>query len=184
MRLDRFKQLFTQADAEGMVFSHSGRLDQETVVAIGALLRRRLQEEGANGAQSRKVFATFMEMGQNVLHYGALDESGDGPAGKYGALSVARAEEGFQVMCGNFLPSAQVPRVRARLESVQSMGPERVRQAYRQRLASEDADPDSKGAGLGILTMAASARLPIQFAFEPVPPAEDGQSFLFLKAVI
>lgn len=185
MQPDRFNQLVNQAKADGVVFHHSGHLDSEMIPAIGEELRRRLQEKGASRAQSRKVFTTFMEMAQNIVHYGAVtDAAGAGPGGKFGTLSVVRSPEGFEVTCGNYLSAGQVPRVRGRLESVQVMGPEKVRLAYRRQLAFEGSDPESKGAGLGLLTMAASARAPIEFAFEPDRPATDETSFLFLKAII
>lgn len=183
MQIDRFSQFIAHARSEGVVFYHSGNLDEETVASIGALLRRRLQEEGVGGGKSRKVFTTFMEMAQNILHYAAVDEIENGQTGKFGALSVAHTSQGFEVMCGNFMPTDQVPRVRERLEAVQAMGPDLVRQAYRRQLASDEDDPNSKGAGLGLLTMAASSKAPIAFAFEaPVPPED--KTFLFLKAVI
>jgi hypothetical protein len=87
-------------------------------------------------------------------------------------------------MCGNDMDSAQVPRVRQRLESVKGMAREAVRQAYRQQLASDQEDPNSKGAGLGLLTMAASATAPIEYVFTPDPPVQDGNTFLFLKVII
>jgi hypothetical protein len=184
MQLDRFSRFFSNASDNGVVFYYSGQLNEETIASIGALLRRRLGEEGANGVQSRKVFATFMEMAQNILHYAAVLETADPADGKFGALSVAHGENGFVVMCGNYMHSSQVPRVRERLEAVQGMDPEKVRLAYRKRLASDEDDPDSKGAGLGLLTMAVSAKAPIEFAFDPDPPVDDKQAFLFLKASI
>ena len=184
MQLERFNRFVTHARKDGVVFYHSGHLNEETVASIGQLLRHRLQEEGANGVQSRKVFTTFMEMAQNILHYGAVEGESEALPGRPGVLSVVHAPEGFAVMCGNYVASEQVPRVRGRLEAVQVMGPEMVRKAYRRQLAFEGADPDSKGAGLGLLTMAASAREPIEFAFDPDPPTKGSQTFLFLKAII
>lgn len=184
MQLEIFNQFVANAAANGVVFYHSGHLDEGTIASIGALLRRRLHEEGASGAQSRKVFATFMEMAQNILHYAAINGEGDVSLGKFGALCVTRTGQGFEVMCGNYMASDQVPRVRRRLESVQGMEPEKVRQAYRRQLASDQEDADSKGAGLGLLTMAASSSAPIEFVFDPDPPLQDGKTFLFLKAVI
>ena len=182
MQIDRFNQFVNHAIADGVVFYHSGNLDGEMVAAIGAVLRRRLQEEGASGTQSRKVFTTFMEMAQNIIHYADSSETKQGC--RFGALSVVRSLAGFEVMCGNYLAAEHVPRVRGRLESVQVMGPEKVRLAYRRQLAFEGEDPNSKGAGLGLLTMAASAREPIEFAFEPEQPGKGERAFLFLKAVI
>jgi hypothetical protein len=184
MEIDRFNQFVTHAADNGVVFYHSGHLDEGTIASIGALLRRRLHEEGATGAQARKVFTTFMEMAQNILHYAALGNSADGQSSKFGALCVARSADGFEVMCGNDLAADQVPRVRQRLDAVKAMGPEKVRQAYRQQLASDRDDPDSKGAGLGLLTMAASSSAPMEYEFSPDPPEADGHAFLFLKATI
>ena len=184
MHIDHFNEFVAHAAASGVVFYHSGHLDESTVASIGALLRRRLHEEGANGVQSRKVFTTFMEMAQNILHYAALNGLDDGPATKFGALCVAHSEAGFEVMCGNYMSSEQVPRVRRRLEEVQAMEPEQVRQAYRRQLSSDGEDPDSKGAGLGLLTMAASSKAPIEFVFTAASQVPDGNTFMFLKALI
>ena len=184
MHIDHFNEFVAHAAASGVVFYHSGHLDESTVASIGALLRRRLHEEGANGVQSRKVFTTFMEMAQNILHYAALNGADEGLSARFGALCVAHSQAGFEVMCGNYLAADQVPRVRGRLEAVQAMEPEEVRRAYRRQLASDGEDPDSKGAGLGLLTMAASSKAPIEFVFKPTPEIPDGNPFLFLKAVI
>lgn len=182
MRIDRFNQFMNHASTEGVVFYHAGRMDETMVGSIGALLRRRLKEEGLDGVRSRKVFSTFMEMAQNVLHYAAAENGAEGPA-KYGAFSVAQSEHGYQVMCGNFMSTSQVARVRERLEAVQGMGPEQARRAYHRQLTSDEPDPESKGAGLGLLTMAVAARMPIEFTFEE-PETPEGNTFLFLKAVI
>jgi hypothetical protein len=189
MTQDPFQPFMDQAREAGVVFHHVGPMDQETVAFMGALLRRRLREAGVPSGPSRKVFSSFMEMAQNVLHYGVPREGG-----KFGALSVLCTDEGLPVMSGNYLAADQVPRVRARLEAVRAMAPERVREAYHRRLASDEADPDSRGAGLGLLTLAASAREPLDFDIqEPQPDpgqeanlsqASQAPSFLFLKAII
>jgi hypothetical protein len=182
MDATQFEHFVANATADGVVFYHSGPLDQARVAGIGGVLRRRLREEGANGAQARKVFAAFMEMAQNIVHYGTPDPAG---CGRFGALSVVRENPGFAVMCGNYLPSAHVPRVRAWLEEVQGMSPEHARQAYHRKLSSGGQDDEySKGAGLGLLTMAVNAAAPIEFVFVPQPPGHGDMNFLFLKAVI
>jgi hypothetical protein len=184
MELDHFNQFLTQASLEGVVFYHAGALDEATVVSLGALVRQRLQEAGASGAKGRKVFAVFMEMAQNILHYAAGDGTATGRCDRLGAVAVVRAGEGFQVLCGNYLPAAETPRVRQRLEEVRAMDPEAVRRSYRRQLTADTDDPHSKGAGLGLLTMAASANAPLEFAFAPDPPGPGGHAFLFLKATI
>jgi hypothetical protein len=154
MDATQFEHFVANATADGVVFYHSGPLDQARVAG----------------------------MAQNIVHYGTPDPAG---CGRFGALSVVRENPGFAVMCGNYLPSAHVPRVRAWLEEVQGMSPEHARQAYHRKLSSGGQDDEySKGAGLGLLTMAVNAAAPIEFVFVPQPPGHGDMNFLFLKAVI
>ena len=134
MQTEHFSAFAAQAEGNGVVLYHSGPLDESLVTAIAGMLRQRLQEAGANGSISRKVFSTFMEMAQNILHYAAPEAAAGEDPVRAGALGVARAGDGYEVMCGNYLPASEVERVRGRLDSVRAMAPDEVRQAYRQRL--------------------------------------------------
>lgn len=181
MQIEQFNHFVSVANAEHVLFYYNGALNQNAVAAIGDVLKQRLYEQGASGAVARKVFSTFIEMAQNILHYSDDPQSAD--EAKYGALAVSCEAGRFAVMCGNRVAAAGVARVREKLEAVRAMSPAEVKEAYRRQLRAET-EAQSKGAGLGFLTMARDASAPIEFVFADLPgDAADGR-FLFLRAVI
>jgi hypothetical protein len=182
MQLEQFNHFVAVASAEHVLFYYNGALSQNAVASIGDILKQRLQEQGTSGVTSRKVFSTFIEMAQNILHY-STDPSATSDAAKAGALAVSFNDGRFAVMCGNLVTGKSVQRVREKLEAVRSMSPEEIKDAYRKQLR-EETDDTSKGAGLGFLTMARDASAPVEFTFSALPNDASDNQFLFLRAVI
>ncbi len=72
--------------------------------------------------------------------------------------------------------------IRSRLEQLHCMTMDEIRDAYKKALREETPE-DSRGAGLGFLTMARDASAPLEFEF--VQDAGDPQVTLFcIKAII
>jgi hypothetical protein len=82
---------------------------------------------------------------------------------------MGQAGEEYWVVCANLVPLEQVERLRARLEALQGLDAAGLREAYRRQLASEDHDELSKGAGLGLLTIARACTAPIEWRLSPDP---------------
>lgn len=181
MQLEQFNHFVAVANAEHVLFYYSGALNQNAVAAIGDVLKQRLYAQGTGGATARKVFSTFIEMAQNILHYAADPEPAEDA--RYGALAVSQVDGRFAVMCGNLVAAQNVARVREKLEAVRAMSPAEVKEAYKRQLRGET-DAASKGAGLGFLTMARDASAPIEFVFADLPQGAPGSQFLFLRAVV
>lgn len=185
MEPELLRPFMTEVLASTTLFCHRGTLDQGILQSLGSSLRCQLMDAGIPGPQARKAFSVFMEMAQNILHYAV---PGGWPQAlsstRWGALIVARSGKGLLVLCGSRVLSAQIPRLRGRLESICAMEPERARKAYRFRLASAEPEPGSRGAGLGLLTMASVAQEPLAYAFEPDPLGQEGVAFLVLRALL
>lgn len=187
MPLDVFNAFRDAAAEKGIIFYYNGYFSQNIIAAMGDALRQKLQSE-EGGAKTRKVFSSFIEMAQNIVHYSAeqLTRSTHQEASvRLGAVAVGRQGDRFFVLCGNVLDNSAVDRLREKLESVRAMSAEEIKKAYREQLRNDehgDINPDSKGAGLGLLTLARDAAEPIQYAFVPVENELYCQ--FYLRAVI
>lgn len=183
---ERFTRLLAEIGSEGVLFFYSGFLSQNVAAAVGETLRCKLEAAGASGATARKVFSSFIEMAQNVVHYAVPAGEPVGAAGggvRYGAIAVVQAAGGhFALMCSNAIPAAGVERLRGRLEHLRGMSRDEIRAAYREQLRGEP-DEGSKGAGLGLLTLARDAVEPIEFHFAPSPACPEHALF-YLQTVI
>lgn len=165
-----------------VIFYYSGLFSQNIVAAMAEALKQRLAHSGNKAATQRKVFSTFIEMAQNVIHYSAdtfsdVDQQDDEL--RHGAVWIGESDNKFFIVCGNPVDINQVAQMRHKLDALQTMSQEEIKAAYKTQLRSEN-EAGSKGAGLGFLTVARDASEPIEFHFDEQP---DGKTAMFyLKA--
>ena len=119
------------------------------------------------------------------MHYScdALpEEQGQGGAIREGAMCISAEGERHLMVCVNPVATAAVGELREKLEPLRNMSIEEIKQAYKTSLRAET-PADSKGAGLGFLTMARDASAPLEFAFHPRED-DTGTTLFCLKTII
>lgn len=72
-----FAQLRAQAEHNGLLLYYAGTFNPHVIQAAADTLKSRLASEDGSSSAKRKLFSTFIEMAQNVLHYaGVASENG------------------------------------------------------------------------------------------------------------
>ncbi|MDR0225104.1 MAG: DUF6272 family protein [Burkholderiaceae bacterium] len=184
MNPTEFARLRAQAEHNGLLLYYAGPFNPNVIQAAADTLKGRLASEDGSSSAKRKLFSTFIEMAQNVLHYAAplpSSEPGDAGApmargaigvGRVEALDPAGDEDGhlsqahFWIACSNAVQNAHVPRLAAKLDAVRAMSLPEIKAAYRAQLHNThhgEEDDISRGAGLGWLTIARDASAPLQY---------------------
>jgi hypothetical protein len=184
MNIEVFKAFRQFATDQGLLFHYHGTLSQPIIAAMGEALRARLEIEDASAKATRKVFSTFVEMLQNIVHYASGDPADAARTEPFGNVTVGRLGERYYIVSGNAVAEAHVVRLRSKLDAIRAMSEEEIKAEYRRKLRTDERDENSKGAGLGFLTLARDASEPIEYCFEPMPGALAGLSFFYLKATI
>jgi hypothetical protein len=169
-----------------VIFYYVGYFSQHIVGAMADAVKLQLEVSGIAGPTRRKLFSCFVEMAQNIIHYSAdaLTPIGqDDGEMRHGSVCIRReADGGFLLLCANPVEPRAADELRAKLDALRSMTLDEIKQAYRRTLRDE-APEGSKGAGIGLLTVARDAREPLEFDFEAAD--EPGRSSMFyLKAAI
>lgn len=183
MNLEMFKAFRQFVGEQGVLFYYNGYLSQPIVAAMGETLRSKLETEDGSSKLARKVFSAFIEMMQNIIHY-ADDDVAAGEAVPYGNVAVGRVGERYYIVSGNAVANAHVERLRVKLDAIRAMSGDEIRAEYRRKLRTDEQDDNSKGAGLGFLTVARETSEPIEYLFEPFPGAANALSFFYLKATV
>ncbi|OIQ99151.1 hypothetical protein GALL_188890 [mine drainage metagenome] len=183
MEIDLFGSFQDDADKKGIVFYYSGALSQNVIATMGDILKQRLDNNDAKSAVTKKLFSSFIEMIQNALHYSPLVP--DSSSEKIGAVAVGKVEDHFYIVCGNLVDKKYISRITSKIEAVNSMSRDEVKQAYRMQLKNDHHSDDdiSKGAGLGLLTLARDSISPIEYSFKDVSGYENEYSELHLKTI-
>jgi len=175
---------FELARRRNVIFYHKGYFSHNIVAAMAEVVKLQLEVAGVGGPTRRKLFSSFVELSQNIIHYSAdalPAAQGSGALGE-GAVCITVSGDRHLMLCVNPMATADVDGLREKLEPLRSMSVDQIKQAYKASLRA-DTPEDSKGAGLGFLTMARDASAPLEFAFHP--REDDPATTLFcLKAII
>lgn len=182
MEIHLFNSFQNKADERGIVFYYSGPLSQLVIATMSDLLKQRLEENDAKGALGRKLFSSFIEMMQNALHYSPLLH---GVPEKIAAIAVGKTGDNFYIICGNLVDKKYIDRISGKIERINGLTRDEIRLAYKAQLKNEHHDEDhiSKGAGLGLLTLARDSISAIEYSFKEVqvPAYKNEYAELHLK---
>lgn len=183
MEIHLFNSFQNDADERGIVFYYSGPLSQNVIATMSDLLKQRLEENNAKGAIGRKLFSSFIEMIQNALHYSPLLPD---VSEKIAAVAVGKTGDNFHIVCGNLVDKKYIERISGKIECINGMTRDEIKLAYKAQLRNEHHDEEdnvSKGAGLGLLTLARDSTAAIEYSFKEVqaPAYKNDYSELHLK---
>ncbi len=184
MIAEKYGSFFNLARQHQVIFYYVGYFSQHIVAAMADAVKLQLEVAGVAAPTRRKLFSSFVEMAQTIIHYSAdslTPSSLNNGELRHGSVCIRREEDGsFLLLCANPIESLMAEALRVKLNALRSMTLEEIKQAYRQTLREETPE-GSKGAGMGFLTVARDAREPLEFDFD----GESGDSPVFyLKAAI
>jgi hypothetical protein len=176
---------FDLAQQRNVIFYHMGYFSHTIISTMAEVVKLQLEISGVSGPTRRKLFSSFVELAQNIIHYSSdslnATEAEKAVLGQ-GAVCISSEGDRHLMLCANPIATTAVARLREKLEPLRSMSLDEIKQAYKVTLRAET-PPDSKGAGLGFLTMARDASAPLEFGFHP--RADDPNTTLFcIKAII
>jgi hypothetical protein len=161
--------------------SFKGVFAQPALVELGNSLRNTVGSDVVGAAVMRKIFAIFIELSQNILHYSAEKETDlDGKEGGVGILIVSDLGDRYCISSGNLMLNQNVSKMRERCERVSAMDKEELK-AYYQEQRKKDRPADSKGAGLGFIDMARKSDYRLEFDIQQF---DDNYSFFMLSSYI
>jgi len=188
MNIEIFKGYRQFVSEQGVLFYYDGYLSQPIITAMGEALRGKLEVEDSANRATRKVFSSFVEMMQNIIHYTDATPAADSDTAPApcGNVAVGRKNDRYYIVSGNTVATSHVGRLQAKLEAIRAMPLDEIKAEYKRKLrtGAEEQDENSKGAGLGFLTVARDASEPIEYLFEPIAGSGNALSFFYLKATI
>ncbi|GGP22756.1 SiaB family protein kinase [Silvimonas iriomotensis] len=184
MIYQQYRDFCEAARQRHVIFYYVGYFSQHIVGAMADALKLRLEVSGLAGPTRRKLFSSFVEMAQNIIHYSddALTPPDlDNHEVRHGSVCIGIENDHYYLLCANPIKRELETSLRQTVEPLRTMTLEEIKQAYKEALRSES-PVDSKGAGVGFLTMARDASEPLEFEF--VPMAGEDRSMFYIKAII
>ncbi|MCX0497740.1 SiaB family protein kinase [Erwinia billingiae] len=175
--------LFSPSQHDVVALQYTGFFSQHNITAMGEVIRLYLEQNEGSFATRRKLFSTFIEMVQNILRYSSDSRAllRDNDEMRFGSVTFGMDQGKYICQSANLVRSEDTGRLRECLETLQSMSDEQIKLTYKASLRAE-APAWSKGANIGLLTLARDVSEPLEFTFQQVESTD--LSAFYLKAII
>lgn len=152
---------YTLTNNRHVLISYKGPVTDVIMAEISRDIRSKFSD---NPKASRKIFAIFMELAQNILYYSAekvrFGENND----SVGTILITESTEHYTFSCGNLVESSYIPELVESCETINSMDKENLRE-YKREQRSKPQKERSKGAGIGLIQVALTAETPLNVEY-------------------
>ena len=179
----RYKELL---EDNHIIAVYSGYIWSSGVNALAEMLLNRLEFDDMPFSTSQSIFSIFIEQINNVMMYSADKEYKTDPSGKSleiskGIIILGVEETTYFVQCGNVITDKNAEILKARIDYLNTLDKKELRQYYKQQLNADNDNPESKGAGIGLIEIARRASDSIVYEFEPLG---DGLKFFSMYITV
>lgn len=171
----KLKEYFSE---QGILISFNGSFTHGIIEEIGDAVKRHMESERLEKGIVTDVFAVYIEQTQNVRNYLNRKMLSCAPQGS--SIVVIVQEDGYYTICsGNSILKSDTQALAARLEKLSSLDDEGLKKLYKEQRRKER-NPDSQGAGLGLIDIARRASGKLVYRFDHQDEDYDFFSF-FVK---
>ena len=152
---------------------YSGPMRAKGLDSFSETLQSRLDLSDLPLSASQSVFSVFVEQINNMMMYSAERElsspgkTGNGENLRDIFIFGVRGDTYF-VQSGNLMKDSRVRMLKERLDYLNTLDKKELRQFYKEQIKAENLNPDSKGAGIGLIEIARRATSKIDYEFIPL----------------
>jgi len=151
---------------------YSGPLWSEGIDGMAEFLQKRLDMDEMPLNASQAVFSVFVEQMNNMLMYSVEKEKHErletGTAEtSIGIFVLGTHDKSYYVQTGNVIKNSSVGLLKERIDFLNTLDKKELRQFYKEQMKTENDNPESKGAGLGLTEIARRATSKIEYEFTP-----------------
>ncbi|PID92202.1 MAG: hypothetical protein CSA96_04495 [Bacteroidetes bacterium] len=160
-------EYYSKLNGGDVLMAFKGNITSELISNVLEVVESRMDDYSENAKVRKKVYNVLVESLQNLYHHiEVLPESmQDKYDEKFGILVVSRIDDQYRISTGNFISQEKVDMLRNKLDKINSMGKEELKDMYKfilnhQRLSEKG------GGGLGLVDIARKTGNKLTYTFE------------------
>lgn len=149
---------------KGVLISYKGPVTDIIMAEISRDIRSKFE---TNPKASKKMFAIFMELAQNILYYSAEKARFGEKNDSVGTILITEAGNHYTFSCGNLVENSYIDELVESCEKINAMDRDELRE-YKRAQRSAPRKERSKGAGIGLIQVALTAKNPLRVEYRNV----------------
>ncbi|HRE75155.1 MAG TPA: SiaB family protein kinase [Flavobacteriales bacterium] len=178
--LDIF-DIYEKMERNNIMLSFKGTVTSELLTSILQIMESRLDTTDDSPKIKKKVFNVLVECLQNLYHHIDEVDELDGPfSSKSAIFMMAKNGDDYIIMTGNFILNQNVNGLRDKLDAINAMDREQLKEYYKSVLNNGTMSAKG-GGGLGMIDIARKSGQKLEYAFQPV---DSDNSFFSLNVKV
>lgn len=158
---------YQKMERNNILLSFKGGVTSELLTSILQIMENKLDNLEEQPKTKKKVFNVLVECLQNLYHH--LD---DAPSVSESGLNsvifmISRKEDHYSILTGNFINAENVPRLKERIDIVNSMDKDQLKEYYVSVLNNGEMS-NKGGGGLGIIDIARKSGQKLEYSFQQI----------------
>ena len=184
MDFDVFKYSEMLTEHSISVF-YSGPIWSGGIDGMAELLQRKLDVDDLPRSTSKSIFSVFVEQMHNMLMYSAekeefYTESEIADTSK-GIFVLGKKDQTYFVKSGNVVTEYSAGVLKERIDHLNSLDKQGLKQYFKERSRGENNNPESAGAGIGLIEIARRTTSKIDYS---LTPCGDGLMYFTMSVAI
>lgn len=161
-----------------IVLSFKGEITSDIITMILQIMELKMDEVQEKGTVKKKIFNILVECMQNLYHHS--ESINNEFQSKSAMLELKFDEDFYYITTGNYIKNEAVGKLRDRINRVNALSKDELRQYYREILDNNQIS-NKGGADLGMIDMARKSGEKLDYEFVDI---NDEYSFFGLKVKV
>ncbi|MCL2702751.1 MAG: SiaB family protein kinase [Defluviitaleaceae bacterium] len=152
---------------------YSGPMWADGLKGLAEMVKAHLEVDDVPGNAAKSVFSVFVEQVTNMLMYSAGKERYPQPdnetfAVSTGLLVLGHKEKMYFIQTRNAIKNQSINLIKSRIDHLNTLDKKELRKFYKEQMRADNDNPESQGAGLGLIEIARRATAPIEYKFDSI----------------
>jgi len=160
-------EYYSKLNGGDVLMAFKGNISSELISNVLEVVESRMDDFSESSKIRKKVYNVLVESLQNLYHHIEVlpDVLRSEYEEKFGILVVSRTDDKYKISTGNFITQDKVDVLRNKIDKINSMGKEELKDMYKfilnhQRLSEKG------GGGLGLVDIARKTGNKLDYTFE------------------
>ncbi len=171
-------EVYKYMNERHIVMSFLGDFTHKVVTSLLSSVKKIIDTTEMDFQVKKRFYAVVVECLDNISRHNYVLEGEQLPSKHTATIfTISEYDDHFTIQTGNYIHNNHVALLSGRLEKVNSLDKEGLKELYRQKMA----ESPRGGGGLGIIDMSIRTGCKISFEFKPV---SDEISFFVLQTIV
>ena len=164
MAISEVYDFYRKMEDENIILSFKGSFSEELLTSILHIVESKMDSMGVPNPKKKRVFNVLVECFQNLYHHIEIfgEEEALKKQQKSALIMVKYQNEKFTITTGNFLTQEGIPELKEKLDQINTMDREDLRDLYRTKL-EQDGRTEKGTAGLGLIDIARKSKNKLEY---------------------